>query len=168
LDLQHAADLEPALLQVHQPSADAAVLLYARMGLENCAPFRDRRMVDFTLSLPVEQLRRNGVPRFLARRVLADRVPAETLAEAGYFPHFADCEEWAAGWWDDAAAQLAEQHPVELAAAALDLPRLRARLAEPPPTRLPAYGPERLDVEGPLPQALHLNEFLRWHAGANR
>jgi asparagine synthase (glutamine-hydrolysing) len=168
LDLHHAAALEPALLQIHPPSADAAILLYARMGLENCAPFRDRRMVDFILSLPVEQLRRNGVPRFFARRVLADRLPAETLAETGYFPHFADCEDWLAGWWDDAAARLAEQHPADLAAAAIDLPRLRERLAMGPPTRLPAYGAERLDCEVALPQALHLNEFLRWHAGANR
>jgi asparagine synthase (glutamine-hydrolysing) len=125
-------------------------------------------MVDFILSLPVEQFRRNGVPRFFARRVLADRLPAETLAEPGYFPHFADCEEWLDGWWGDAATRLAEQHPVDLAEAAIDLARLRARLAAPPPTRLPAYGPERLEVAMALPQALHLNEFLRWHAGANR
>lgn len=51
----------------------------ARTGIEQRDPTADRRLVEFCLSLPPDQLLRDGVYRPLARRALADRVPSEIL-----------------------------------------------------------------------------------------
>lgn len=42
-------------------------------------PFLDRDLIEFSLSIPCEQLRRPGQRRSLMRRALADLVPAEVL-----------------------------------------------------------------------------------------
>ncbi len=81
----HADETIPVYLGVQPAHAETVTLMMNRMGLGWSAPLRDRRLVDFILSVPPEQLRRNGLPRYLARRVLADRMPPEALAEKGYF-----------------------------------------------------------------------------------
>lgn len=164
----HQADLDTAALGISPSQAETFTLCFHGMGLDYGAPFRDRRMVDFVLSLPSDQLRRNGVPRFLARRVLADRLPPETLAERGYFPPFADAEDWVRGWWDKAAETLDSQHPVDLAAAAIDLPRLQARLAGGAPVFERPSGDDYDEIVQGMANALYVNAFLRWHAGRNQ
>ena len=142
--------------------ADCYTLYYNRLGMECLAPLRDRRMVDFILSMPPEQLRRNGVTRFLARRVLADRLPAETLAKTDYFEPFADVNEWMESWWERARQRLADQHPADLAAAAIDLPQLNACFAG----GIENIGRERLKWNAI--RTLHVNEFIRWHQRMNQ
>ena len=167
LRLLHERDFLPALMNMQVSHFDAYTLAYHRMGLESHSPLRDRRMIDFVLSLPATQFQRDGVNRFLARRVLADRLPAETLAERRPFPSFADQEPWLAGWWDEAGRKLEEQTPADLAAAALDLPALRALLSRPLAEVFPDRGPEQYKIGSRLPNALHINQFLRWHQGMN-
>ncbi len=164
---QHLADQSVSIFEAQRAVAESVTLAYNRLGMENAAPLRDRRMVDFMLSLPADQLQRNGVPRFLARRALADRMPAETLAEPGVFESFADVEQWLAGWWDRAEKRIAAQTPVELAEAAIDFPALRAALAEGPPKSLPRSGREADLIGSALGNAVYINEFIRWHAGKN-
>lgn len=164
----HQADLDRVVLGVNPSHAETFTLCFHNMGLDFGVPLRDRRMVDFILSLPSDQLRRNGVPRFLARRVLADRMPPETLAERGYFSPFADAEDWVRGWWDKAAETLDNQYPVDLADAAIDLPRLQARLAGGAPVFDHPSGDRYNEVVLGMANALHVNAFLRWHAGRNQ
>jgi asparagine synthase (glutamine-hydrolysing) len=164
---RHKRDFLPALLNMQVSHFDAYTLAYHRMGLESHSPLRDRRMIDFVLSLPATQFQRGGVNRFLGRRVLADRLPAETLAERRLFPSFADQEAWLASWWDEAGRKLGEQTPADLAAAALDLPALRALLSRPLAEVFPDSGPEQYKIGSRLPNALHINQFLRWHQGMN-
>ena len=45
------------------------------LGVEELDPLADRRLIEFSLRLPPEQLLRAGVTRPLARRALADRLP---------------------------------------------------------------------------------------------
>lgn len=62
--------------------ADAGMFnkaMLARTGVEQRDPSADRRLVEFCLSLPMDQLLRDGVYRPLARRALADRLPREVL-----------------------------------------------------------------------------------------
>ena len=48
-------------------------------GIPEIDPTADRRLIEFSLALPPDQLLRNGVSRPLARAALADRVPSEVL-----------------------------------------------------------------------------------------
>lgn len=64
----------------------------ARWGIDERDPTGDRRLTEFCLSLPPEQLLANGVNRRLARTALADRLPESALdAPRGY--QFADWYE---------------------------------------------------------------------------
>lgn len=51
----------------------------ARFGIDERDPTADRRLLDFSFALPPEQLLHRGEWRPLARRALADRVPAQIL-----------------------------------------------------------------------------------------
>ncbi len=165
--LRHRHDRVAVSLDLQPVYSDAYTLFYNRLGLECLGPLRDRRMIDFMLSLPARQLQRNGVHRFLARRVLADRMPAETLAERGVFETFPDQGHWVAGWWAEAARRLEDQHPAALAAATIDLPALRQLLAGGCPEPFPQWDPEQYLIGATMPNTLHLNHFLRWHQGLN-
>jgi asparagine synthase (glutamine-hydrolysing) len=50
-------------------------------GIDKRDATADRRLIEFCLSLPLDMLLKNGVRRPLARAALADRLPAEVLAE---------------------------------------------------------------------------------------
>jgi asparagine synthase (glutamine-hydrolysing) len=55
--------------------------LLAGWGIDVRDPTADRRMIELTLAIPACQFHHRGTARSLARRVLADRVPAEVLSE---------------------------------------------------------------------------------------
>ncbi|MFZ5707398.1 MAG: asparagine synthetase B family protein [Pseudomonadota bacterium] len=167
LRLLRTEEIEPVYLNVQPSHSDGMTLAYNRMGLEVVAPLRDRRLIDFILSLPPTQFRRGGVPRFLARRVLADRLPAETLEERGYFDPFADLGLWAEKWWNEAARQVSNQRPSELAEQAIDLPQLGRLLGTPLPDLLDRERGNPHIVGSAVANALHVNHFLRWHERLN-
>jgi asparagine synthase (glutamine-hydrolysing) len=50
-------------------------------GVDVRDPTADRRVVEFCLSVPMEQFLLGGVPRSLARRAFADRLPAVVVQE---------------------------------------------------------------------------------------
>lgn len=52
----------------------------ARWRIDERDPTSDRRLADFCLALPAEQMLRDGVTRRLARLAFADRLPPEVLA----------------------------------------------------------------------------------------
>jgi asparagine synthase (glutamine-hydrolysing) len=53
----------------------------AGWGIDRRDPAADRRVVEFCLSVPVEQFFRDGVPASLLRRAMADRLPSLVLEE---------------------------------------------------------------------------------------
>ena len=92
-----------------------------RFGIEHWHPYRDRRVVEFGLGLPPDQLWRNGRPKDLLRRAMAPFVPAAVAtriaspsadhafvhaleAESGTAA-FADLEVARRGWIDAARVQ---------------------------------------------------------------
>lgn len=167
-DLLSAREIEPLMLEHLQPLwADAHTLLFDHIGVAMPAPFRDRRMVDFALALPADQLRRDGVSRYIARQALKGLLPEQTLTQRGVFSPFADAAQWVGGWWEAARAQLDGQHDLDFSAAAIDLPRLRARLDQSAPPLRPLTGPEMEELTVFIPAALHMNDFIRWHHRAN-
>ncbi len=129
-------------------------------------PYLDRRLAEFCLGIPDDQYWREGQDRWLARRVLADRVPPETLAQRRLGRQSPD-------WYSLATARHAqmielvdriERSPV--ATRVLDIPRMRALLDDWPKDADAAEKTVRLHGHA-LQRAIALGSFLCWHEGRN-
>jgi asparagine synthase (glutamine-hydrolysing) len=129
-------------------------------------PYIDRRLAEFCLGIPEDQYWRNGQDRWLARRVLADRVPAETLSQRRIGRQSPD-------WYTLATSRHArmvelvdriERSPV--ASQVLDMPRIRALLADWPKDADAAEKTVMLHGHA-LQRAIALGGFLCWHEGRN-
>lgn len=94
----------------------------AGWGIDQRDPTADSRFIEFCLSVPTEQFLADGIPRALARRALADRLPKAVI------------EEWRKGY------QAADWH-VELTAARTGVASEIDRLASCRPAAL------ALDIE---------------------
>lgn len=135
-------------------------------GIDHRDPTSDRRLIEFSLSVPEEQFVRDGLPRALARGALAGRVPAVLLGERRKGLQAAD--------WHHAAgldrARLSRE--IDLLAACepvsrvIDVARLRT-LAD----RWPDEGWHRRDVSlayrAGMLRELSLGHFLRRASGKN-
>lgn len=154
-----------ALEQTWRRSGMFSPIQYQR-GVEHRDPLGDIRMVEFCLALPLDQFTRGVEDRWLARRVLADRLPARLLAEErrGF-----QCAEWyslmtpARPWIADHLDRMGRS-PVgrEL----VDLPRLRASLAD-WPADADAAVPRHVELAQTLGRAVSIGIFLRWAEGGN-
>lgn len=133
-------------------------------GFEIRDPTADIDLLEFCFAIPDGQYLRNGVTRWLARRVLADRLPPEVLNETrhGYqcaeFLHRMTLQHGAIMEGVDAL----ERSP--LASRVLDVARLK-RLATDWPTDAAAAWPA--DYKAVLYRGLHVGRFLRWIEGGN-
>jgi asparagine synthase (glutamine-hydrolysing) len=136
-------------------------------GIDQRDPTADRRLVEFCLSVPVEQYIAAGVPRALARNALADRLPAQLLAERRKGFQAAD---WAEGL---KAAQAELREEVErigrngVASELLDTARLGASL-----DHLPIEGWDRLETVQryrlALLRGVSAGHFIRKVSGDNQ
>jgi asparagine synthase (glutamine-hydrolysing) len=135
-------------------------------GIEYRSPFDDRELLAFCLLVPETLFRRNGVPRWFARQVFADRLPREILQERRR-------GEQAPNWFEslDArkpaiAAAVERLEASSLASRLVDLPRLKRLLTEWP---LDARSAEAraFEYRYALDRAVHLGLFIRWVEGGN-
>ncbi len=101
----------------------------ARSGIDWRDPTADRRLVEFCLAVPAAEFLRGGVPRSLARRALAGRVPDFVLAEPRKGIQAPDWHEPAAAQRTSLAARL-DEFAATPACRLLPLDDLRAMLAE--------------------------------------
>lgn len=95
-------------------------------GIDTRDPTADRRLVEFCLSVPLDQFLRNGVPRALARDAFGDRVPQTVLRQRRKGYQGVDWHEGLSasrGQLRDELARMASCHSV---AKALDLDRFAA------------------------------------------
>lgn len=129
-------------------------------------PYADWRLVQFTLGLPEEQYSRGDEQRWLARRVLADRLPPSIATETR---RGLQCPEWydvVSARRDEmiAAVERIERSP--LASQVVDVPRMKALLADWPADAEAAKG--RKQVLGhALQRGIAMGGFLRWYEGGN-
>ncbi|MET1110885.1 MAG: asparagine synthase-related protein [Allosphingosinicella sp.] len=77
--------------------ADYAKGTLARWRIDERDPTADRRLVEFCLAVPDEQFRLGGMPSSLARRAMADRLPAAVLRQRARGLQAAD---WHSGFAD--------------------------------------------------------------------
>jgi len=133
-------------------------------GVELRDPTADVDLLEYCFAVPDEQYLRNGTTRWLARRVLADRMPPEVLNETrrGF-----QCPEFLHRMTLQRAAIVEGVEALErspLASRVLDVARLKRLAADWPSdaatTRFGEYG-------AVLHRGLHVGRFLRWVEGGN-
>lgn len=101
----------------------------AGTGVDVRDPLTDRRLLEFCLSIPIEQLVADGRPRALARRALSDRLPAPVLAQDTRGYQAADWHEGLTADQATAAADVERLAVLPVAAGLLDIERLRGLVA---------------------------------------
>jgi asparagine synthetase B (glutamine-hydrolysing) len=83
----------------------------AAVGVEPVFPFLDRRLVEFLMALPAQQVFRQGLNKSILRRGLKHRLPVEAQVRRASHGHFSDLDsagfgrefERLAAWQTDAA-----------------------------------------------------------------
>lgn len=147
-------------------SADRLAYIRSRTKHEMLDPYRDRRLVEFTLGTPERQFQRDGIDRWLARRVLADRVPAEVLAQTargvqnGEWYHLASLHREQTA---EAVERLARS---PLASRVLDVNFLKTLVDSWPKNAEEAIRSE-LEHRNMLQFGVSVGSFLRWYEGSN-
>lgn len=141
--------------------------MLAGWGIDWRDPLADKRFVEYCLSIPTEEYLKDGVPRALAKRALADRLPQAVLNEQKRGYQAADWHDGLTAARADVAAELERIAACAPAAKALDIERMK-RLVE----NWPTSGWERDDVINSyslaLVRGIAAGHFLRKASGANR
>jgi asparagine synthase (glutamine-hydrolysing) len=136
-------------------------------GIDLRDPTSDRRLVEFSLSVPMCQFVREGQERALARRAFADRLPATVLNESRRGYQAVDWHEGLTAHRGEVAAEIERTAANETAATALDITRLRNSVC-----RWPAGGWETEEVADEyrvaLLRGISIGHFLRRASGGNQ
>ncbi|HEV8711262.1 MAG TPA: asparagine synthase C-terminal domain-containing protein [Candidatus Binatia bacterium] len=133
----------------------------AMFGVETRCPPADVRVVEFCLALPEDQYLRDGQPRWLIRRAMADRLPPAVLGNRKRGLQAADWFERLSAIRPHIFEELAQLEQSELARRALDLPRLR-RLVEQWPQDGWGEMQVLMNYRMLLESGLMVGRFLRW------
>ncbi|MGZ8337144.1 MAG: asparagine synthase-related protein, partial [Allosphingosinicella sp.] len=130
-------------------------------------PTADRRLVEFCLRVPMEQYLADGMPRSLARRALADRLPDEVRLERRKGYQAADWHEGMTVARDELRLELERIREVSAADNLLDTPRMQ-RLLEQMPSE--GWHEDRVieQYRMTLLRGVSAGHFLRRASGSNR
>jgi asparagine synthase (glutamine-hydrolysing) len=135
--------------------------------IERRDPTADVRLIEFCLATPTEQFLSNGVPRALARRALADRLPEIVLENSRRGVQAADWHERLSAARDRIANEIDRLSACPESARALDVLRLQHLVDS-----WPTSGWERTEVSHAyrftLLRSIAAGYFLRRATGANR
>lgn len=97
-------------------------------GIDVRDPMSDRRLIEFCLSVPADQYLADGVPRALARRALADRLPAAVTGELRKGWQAADWYEGLSAARAVLAAEISAMAQDAVAARLIDTERMQAMI----------------------------------------
>jgi asparagine synthase (glutamine-hydrolysing) len=135
-------------------------------GIDMRDPTADRRLIEFCLSVPTNEFWRNGVRRALARRALADRLPAEVLGATRKGLQAIDWHDGLTAARPQLVEEVSRLEEIAPANRALDLARMR-KLVE----HWPSEGwhrPEVIDAYRlALLRGVSTGNFIRRASGAN-
>jgi asparagine synthase (glutamine-hydrolysing) len=138
----------------------------AGWGLDRRDPTSDRRLIEFALSIPAEQVLRGGAPRALARAALADRVPRAVLWRRDRGRQAVD---WHEGVENDLPLLRTEIDAIganRAAAGLVDVPRLAA-LADDWPQGGWNRNDQILTYRYALLRGVSMGHFIRRASGGN-
>lgn len=129
-------------------------------------PLGDFRLAQFCLAIPSNQFARRGHDRFLARRVLADRLPAQIVQECRLGRQNAEWFDWLTRNRPWLASELDAIDASPLGRELLDIPRLRTALEDWPADAGAAE--HRIEaLMAVLGRGVALGNFIRWAEGTN-
>lgn len=138
----------------------------AGWGIDWRDPLADKRLVEYCWNIPTDQYLVDGISRALAKRALADRLPAAVLNERKRGYQAADWHEGLTAARADVAAELNRLSASASAARALDIVKMKGLVEN-----WPTSGWERVDVENryrlALLRGISVGHFLRKASGAN-
>jgi asparagine synthase (glutamine-hydrolysing) len=161
-----AAARADAMFDQNQFARDGRGLMAEAMSIALRSPLSDRRLLEFTLTVPEPMFRRNGVARSFARRVLADRLPREILDEPR-------SGVTAPAWFralgaqrEDISRDLERMEASPLARRMIDIPRLKRLMDEWPKDEQAAQSHAR-EYQRLLTRGVHIGRFIRWVEGGN-
>ena len=150
-----------------QVNRDKATALRRQFAVESRDPYGFQPLVEFTLGSPNDQFWRAGKGRLLARRVLADRVPAPILRETR---RGMQCPEWYAVMSGRREGMIEALERIErspLASRVVDTVRMRDILENwPKDADAAKYAGAQIYAHA-LNRALSIGGFLRWYEGGN-
>ena len=131
-------------------------------------PLADLALVEFCLSLPRDQYRSGGVGRLLARRALADRVPASIVNERRIGLQHADWYGWMSRRRDWMRAEIERIERSPLACSIIDTRHMRTILDAWPATPEEAGRfPTSHRLRKGLGEALRVGQFILTQEGRN-
>jgi len=135
-------------------------------GFELRSPLAYLPLVEFTLRVPSTQFCRNGQLRWLARRVLADRLPPEILAETRIGAQHPDWFETFSALREGYRADLPRLAKSPRVARLLDLERAEQMLAAWPQDAQEALESYEASAFA-LCRGIQVGRFVRWNEGGN-
>ena len=155
------------LIYDHNPLAHEMPDLSSDLhGFESRSPLADQRLLEFLLTVPETLFRRDGIERWFARQVLADRLPPEILNETRVG---AQCPEWFSRLNLKRGQLVRDVERLEaspLASRLLDLPRMKDLVTRWPKDDAEAHR-QRLEYRLLLARGIHVGRFIRWVEGGN-
>ena len=147
---------------------DAAQGLRALHGIEMRDPMCDRRLVEWSLGVPEEQFRRNGVRRWLIKRMMKGRLPESVLRNPSKGRQTVD---WHCRMTRDLPRIKKDLDRLEAdpnTARMIDIPRLRRLLDDwPERTVISRFDDRSFFLPVIVPMTLAAGHFVRWVNGAN-
>jgi len=157
------ADRVRYLIRQADPRSDGRRSTEVLFGVQRLDPANDIRLARFCLSLPEDQFLREGQSRWLIRRAMAQRLPAEVLDNRMRGLQAANWHETMMGSRTRMEAVLGRLEKSALARETIDVPRLRRLLGElqnVPEGTVPSMA--RRDLLDP---GLAVGSFLAWVEG---
>jgi asparagine synthase (glutamine-hydrolysing) len=165
----HNSLLDRLTLLSGDESGPASKGMLAEWKIDYRDPTVDRRLVEFSLRVPVEQLIHEGEPRALLRKVLSDRAPREMLDNRFRGYQAADWHEWLDGARDELAEEIQAMEMFEPAAELIDVERLKELIEnwpEPGSDRWMTYD-GLIDYRICLLRAVSASRFMRQASRSN-
>lgn len=135
-------------------------------GFEVRSPLSYLPLVEFTLRVPSTQFCRRGEMRWLARRVLADRLPPEILSEDRIGAQHPEWFDTLSALRDGYLSNLSHLAKSPTVARLLNLEKAR-HLLEDWPVDCHQAEQSRDAFEHALWRGLHVAQFVRWNEGGN-
>ncbi|HEX8625903.1 MAG TPA: asparagine synthase-related protein [Allosphingosinicella sp.] len=139
----------------------------AGWGIDSRDPLGDRRFIEFCLRVPEDQFTLGGVPRSLARRALADRLPSAIVQERKKGYQCVDWHEALTAAREEIARDLDRLSEIAATAETLDLDGMK-RLVERWPSGSWHSQSTTRDYRLKLLRGLSVGQFLRKASGSNR
>ncbi len=150
---------------------DSGALWKGRLGewkIDYRDPTADRRLVEFSLRVPVEQLIHDGEPRALLKKVLADRVPREVLDNRSRGYQLSDWHELLDQARPEVIDEISRIESFAPAAEIIDIDRLKGLVENWPESgseEWVGYG-ATIDYRCCLLRAISAASFMRHAAGS--